>query len=42
MMENLDIITKGDFAITAPGGNTKFTFQVPSTHDIDFVKEFII
>jgi len=39
VLVGMDIITKGDFAITVPGGNTKFTFQVPSTHDIDFVKE---
>ena len=39
VLVGMDIIAKGDFAITAPGGNTKFTFQVPPTHDIDFVKE---
>ena len=35
----MDIISQGDFAITASQGETKFTFQIPSTHDIDFVKE---
>ena len=32
----MDVISMGDFAITAPGGETKFSFQVPSSHDIDF------
>ncbi|MCD8297491.1 MAG: SEC-C domain-containing protein [Prevotella sp.] len=35
----MDIISQGDFAITHSGGDTTFTFQIPSTHDIDFVKE---
>jgi hypothetical protein len=35
----MDIIGHGDFAITAPNGNTKFSFQIPSTNDIDFVKQ---
>lgn len=35
----MDIISKGDFAITNKDGKTKFTFQIPSTHDIDFEKE---
>jgi predicted aspartyl protease len=35
----MDIISKGDFCISNFKGNTKFTFQVPSTHDIDFVEE---
>jgi hypothetical protein len=33
----MDIISIGDFAVTCAGGKTKFSFQVPSTHDIDFV-----
>jgi hypothetical protein len=37
----MDIISKGDFAITASGGDTKMSFQVPSTHEIDFVQEII-
>ena len=37
----MDIISKGDFAITAFDGNTKLSFQVPSTHEIDFVQEII-
>jgi len=32
----MDIISKGDFAITSFHGNTKFSFNMPSTHDIDF------
>ena len=35
----MDIISKGDFCITSPQGKTKFSFQVPPTHDFDFVKE---
>lgn len=33
----MDIISIGDFAVTSSFGKTKFSFQVPSTHDIDFV-----
>ena len=32
----MDIIGFGDFAITHPNGNTKFTFRFPSAADIDF------
>jgi hypothetical protein len=32
----MDIITKGDFAITGKPGNTKFSFRMPSLADIDF------
>jgi predicted aspartyl protease len=35
----MDIISSGDFAVTASQGKTKFSFQYPSTHNIDFVKE---
>jgi len=35
----MDIISSGDFAVTTSKGKTKFSFQVPSTHDIDFIKE---
>ena len=35
----MDIITMGDFAVTSPGGKTKFSFRYPSLADIDFVKE---
>jgi hypothetical protein len=32
----MDIIAKGDFAITGKTGNTKFSFRMPSIADIDF------
>lgn len=32
----MDIITQGDFAITNFGGNTFFSFRMPSIHTIDF------
>ena len=35
----MDIISKGDFSITASQGKTKFSFQIPSTHDIDYDKK---
>ena len=35
----MDIISTVDFAITASHGKTKFTFQTPHTHDIDFNKK---
>ena len=35
----MDIISHGDFTITAAHGRTKFTFQIPSTHDTDYVRE---
>jgi hypothetical protein len=34
----MDIIAKGDFAITGKNGNTKFSFRMPSTADIDFTQ----
>ncbi len=34
----MDIINKGDFAVTHANGGTKFTFQYPAQADIDFVK----
>jgi predicted aspartyl protease len=36
----MDIISRGDFSVTTSQGKTKFSFQVPSTHDTDYVKEF--
>jgi hypothetical protein len=36
----MDIITRGDFAVTNKGGQTTFTFRFPSTTRLDFVKEF--
>ena len=35
----MDIITKGDFAVTNSGGRTKFTFRMPSLGGIDFTEE---
>ena len=35
----MDVITAGDLAITNKGDRTVFTFRVPSTRCIDFVKE---
>ena len=35
----MDIISKGDIAITNRLGKTVMTFQVPSSHSFDFVKE---
>ena len=35
----MDVITKGDFAISNCEGKTCFTFQIPPTHTIDFVQE---
>ena len=35
----MDIISKGDFSISNTGGKTIFSFQIPSTHEIDFVEE---
>ena len=35
----MDIIGHGDFAVTNAGGQTKFTFRMPSKGGIDFVGE---
>lgn len=35
----MDIISLGDFSITHNGSKTKFSFQLPPTHCIDFVQE---
>jgi predicted aspartyl protease len=35
----MDIIGRGDFAVTNSNGKTKFSFRIPSEADIDFVKE---
>ena len=35
----MDIIGRGDFAVTHPSGYTKFTFSMPSARDIDFFRE---
>lgn len=33
----MDIISRGDFSITAANNKTKFSFQLPSTHDVDYL-----
>ena len=35
----MDIISKGDFAVTNYNGRTVFTFRLPSVGCIDFVKD---
>jgi len=35
----MDIISLGDFAITHKNDGTVFSFQLPSTHEYDFVKQ---
>lgn len=35
----MDIITKGDFAVTNFGGNTVLTFRIPSCEVFDFTKD---
>lgn len=35
----MNIISLGDFAITHPGGETKFSFRIPSQADIDFARD---
>ncbi len=37
----MDVITLGDFAITNKDNLTSFTFQTPSSHRFNFVKELI-
>ena len=32
----MDIITRGDFAVTYPEGRTQFSFRIPPEADIDF------
>lgn len=39
LLIGMDIIQKGDFSVTCSKGVTKFSFQLPSTHDHDFEKE---
>jgi len=38
MLIGMDVISLCDFAITTSGAATKFSFQVPSSLDIDFEK----
>jgi len=39
MLIGMDIISLGDFSITHKNGGTTFSFQIPSTHEYDFVKQ---
>ena len=39
LLIGMDIILLGDFAVTNSDGATKFSFQIPSSCDIDFVKQ---
>ena len=39
MLIGMDIINLGDFSLTHKNGNTVFSFQIPSTHEYDFVKQ---
>jgi len=39
MLIGMDVICKGDFAITNFQGNTTFSFRMPSMYEIDFVAE---
>ena len=39
MLIGMDVIVLGDFAITNFNGQTKFSFRVPSSTEIDFCKQ---
>ncbi len=39
MLLGMDIINLGDFTITHRDRKTVFSFQIPSTHEYDFVKQ---
>ena len=39
MLIGMDIISRGDFAVTNFNGTTRFTFRVPSAEHIDFVRD---
>lgn len=41
MLIGMDIISKGDFAVSNFNGTTVFTFRSPSKSTIDFVKEVV-
>lgn len=36
----MDVISKGDFAISNYNGKTQFSFRIPSQNDVDYKKEF--
>lgn len=35
----MDIVNRGDFAVSNKNGGTTFSFRIPSVEDFDFVKE---
>lgn len=39
MLIGMDVISKGDFAVTNAGGATTFSFRIPSQNTIDYVAE---
>lgn len=39
VLVGMDIITRGDFAVSCYEGNLKFTYREPSQQSIDFVKD---
>lgn len=39
MLIGMDMIMEGDLCITNKNGDSKFTFQIPSSHDTDYVEE---
>lgn len=39
LLIGMDIINLGDFSLTHRNGGTVFSFQIPSTHEYDFVKQ---
>jgi len=39
MLIGMDIISMCDFALTSPNGDTKFSFNIPSSEDVDFLKQ---
>jgi predicted aspartyl protease len=39
LLIGMDVISLGDFSITNVSGNTTFSFRVPSSVEIDYVKE---
>lgn len=39
MLIGMDVIALGDFALTHKNDHTVFSFQIPATHEYDFVKQ---
>ncbi len=37
MLIGMDIISQGDFSLSCSSGKTVFSFQTPSTHEVDYV-----